>query len=250
MLRGLAMVWMTIFHFCFDLQYFGYLHTDFHTDPFWTLQRSAIVSLFVFCAGLGQAIALQQGQDWRRFGKRWRQIAGAALLVSAGSYLMFPTSFIYFGILHGMAAMLILARGSAVWRRWLWPLGALALSTPWLAAALHLHWAGAEALNTSTWNWIGLISRKPITEDYAPLLPWIGVMFWGVASGQWLLQHHPQALARWSNACTKSCSAKATEKLAWMGRHSLAYYLLHQPLLLGALTVISLASPAATLPPW
>ena len=240
MLRGLAMLWMTLFHFCFDLQYFGYLQTNFYNNPVWTLQRSAIVSLFVFCAGLGQAIAWQQGQDWPRFWRRWRQIAGAAVLVSAGSYLVFPHSFIYFGILHGMAAMLILARAAAHVRRWLWPLGALALCTPWLAPALHQVWAGAELLNTPALNWIGLISRKPVTEDYAPLLPWIGVMFWGLASGQWLLQRQPQALARWGNARPAGWPGQARAALAWMGRHSLGYYLLHQPLLLGTLALLSM----------
>ena len=147
MLRGLAMVWMTLFHFSFDLQHFGYLQANFYNDPFWTLQRTAIVSLFVFCAGLGQAVALQQGQSWGRFWKRWRQIALCALAVSAGSYFMFPNSYIYFGILHGMAVMLIVARlvlqrfGAGTEHRvdggqrrgnvWLlWPMGALALVLP------------------------------------------------------------------------------------------------------------------------
>jgi len=43
-----------------------------------------IVSLFLFCAGLGQAIAWHQGQGWRRFGRRWMQIAGCALLYLPG----------------------------------------------------------------------------------------------------------------------------------------------------------------------
>jgi len=30
-------------------------------------------------------------------------------------------------------------------------------------------------------NWLGLITRKLVTEDYVPLLPWLGVMWWGVA---------------------------------------------------------------------
>ncbi len=108
-LRGLAMVWMALFHFCFDLSYLGYWPQDFRADPFWTQQRTAIVSLFLFCAGLGQAVALQQGQGWARFGRRWAQIAGGALLVSIGSWWMFPQSLIYFGVLHGMAVMLLLA---------------------------------------------------------------------------------------------------------------------------------------------
>ena len=93
-LRGAAMVWMTAFHFGFDLAHFGLWNQNFRLDPFWTLQRTAIVSLFLFCAGFSQAVAVHHGQDWTRFWKRWAQIAGCAVLVSGGSYAMFPNSFI------------------------------------------------------------------------------------------------------------------------------------------------------------
>src|SRR5664279_4344530 len=95
-LRGLAMVWMTAFHFGFDLNQFGYIKQDFYRDPLWTWQRTLIVSLFLFCAGLGQAIAVAQGQSWPRFWRRWAQVLGCALLVTAGSWWMYPKSFIYF----------------------------------------------------------------------------------------------------------------------------------------------------------
>ena len=77
-LRGAAIVWMALFHFCFDLNTFGLLQPrqNFYTDPFWTWQRTCIVSLFLFCAGLGQAAALHAGQGWPRFWRRWAQVAG------------------------------------------------------------------------------------------------------------------------------------------------------------------------------
>ena len=53
-LRGAAIVWMAAFHFFFDLNHFGFIRQNFHTDPFWTWQRACIVSLFLFCAGLGR----------------------------------------------------------------------------------------------------------------------------------------------------------------------------------------------------
>ena len=59
-LRGAAIVWMAAFHFCFDLNYFRVIRQNFYTDPVWTLQRAAIVSLFLFCAGLSQAVACSQ----------------------------------------------------------------------------------------------------------------------------------------------------------------------------------------------
>ena len=117
-LRGFAVVWMTLFHFSFDLNQFGYIRQNFYTDPFWTTQRSIIVTLFLFCAGLGQALAVQQRQTAQRFWKRWLQVAGCAVLVTAGSYWMYPKSFIYFGVLHGIAVMLIVVRFTASWRQW------------------------------------------------------------------------------------------------------------------------------------
>src|SRR5690606_25258416 len=109
-LRGAAIVWMTAYHLCFDLNWFGWIRQDFYGDPFWVAQRTAIVGLFLFCAGLGQAVASQHGVGWPRFWRRWGQVAACALLVTAGSMLMFPRSFIYFGVLHGIAAMLVIVR--------------------------------------------------------------------------------------------------------------------------------------------
>jgi uncharacterized membrane protein len=230
-LRGLAMVWMTVFHFCFDLQHFGYFKADFYNDPAWTLQRSAIVSLFLFCAGIGQAIAVQQGQTWARFWRRWWQIAVCAVLVSAGSYLMYPRSFIYFGILHGIALMLIIVRLTAGWGRWLWLLGGLPWLALWAAPALHAAFAGLDFLNSPLFNWLGLVSRKPITEDYVPLLPWLGAMWWGMAAGTWALQ----ARASWF----QFKPGRSMRALALLGRWSLSYYMLHQPLLIGLLMLVS-----------
>ena len=74
-LRGFALVWMTGFHFCFDLNQFGYWKQDFYQDPFWTGQRTVILSLFLFCAGIGQSVAAAQSLGSARFWRRWRQVA-------------------------------------------------------------------------------------------------------------------------------------------------------------------------------
>jgi uncharacterized membrane protein len=223
-LRGTAIVWMAVFHFFFDLNHFGWVRQNFYTDPFWTVQRSCIVSLFMFCAGMGQAVALHQGQGWRRFWRRWAQVAGCALLVTAGSWWMFPRSYISFGVLHGMAVMLLLLRLAAPLRGWLWPLGALAIALP--------HLVQHPVFDTRWTNWVGLVTHKPITEDYAPVLPWIGVMAWGLAAGQWVLHRRPQ----WVTGSL----ARPLHPLAVLGRWSLSFYMLHQPVLIGLLMLASL----------
>jgi len=231
LLRAAAMLWMTVFHFCFDLNHFGFITENFYRDPFWTWQRTAIVSLFLFTAGLSQAVALHQGQSWSRFWRRWGQIVAAALLVSAGSMIMFPRSFIYFGVLHGIAAMLVIVRLSAGWGAWLWVAGAAAIAATYLAPLLISAWPAADVFNTPALNWLGLINRKPVTEDYVPLLPWLGAMWWGLAAGQWLLRYRPHWLQG-----GPADQGRARRALAKLGQWSLSYYLLHQPILIGLLT--------------
>jgi uncharacterized membrane protein len=190
-LRAVAILWMAGFHFGFDLNHFGFIRQNFYNDPFWTVQRSCIVSLFLFCAGMGQAVAIEQAQDWARFWRRWVQVAACAVLVSAGSWWMFPRSFISFGVLHCIALLLITLRLTHRAGRVLWVLGACAWAAPWV---VQNRW-----FDTRWTNWIGLVTHKPVTEDYVPLLPWL--------TGPW-----PPAL----------------RPLAVLGRWSLTFYMVHQ----------------------
>jgi len=229
--RGFAMVWMTVFHFCFDLNNARIIQQDFYHDPFWTWQRTCILSLFLLCAGAGQAVAHAEGQSWRQFGRRWLHIAAAAGLVSLGSWFMFPNSYIYFGVLHGMAVMLLLVRLMAPLGAWCAGAGVLVLATHLIAGrALS---AGASSLfgldfDARGLNWLGLITRLPITEDYVPLFPWLGVMLLGFAGMQLLLK-------RSGTPPIKRQSSWVRRALARLGRYSLSYYLLHQPVMLGLL---------------
>ena len=218
-LRSVAIVWMAVFHFCFDLAHFKLIEQNFYRDPFWTTQRTFIVSLFLFCAGFGQAVAVTQQQSWRRFWRRWAQVAGCAVLVSIGSYLMFPRSYIYFGVLHGIAVMLIITRFTARLGVWLWPLGLVAILLPRLVQH--------SFFDTRWTSWVGLVTRKPVTEDYVPLLPWLGVMWWGLAAGLLVLQHRPHWMGGGLPAAFKPLSV--------LGRWSLSFYMLHQPVLIGLL---------------
>ena len=85
--------------------------------------------------------------------------------------------------------------------------------------------------NEKAFNWLGLITHKPITEDFVPLVPWLAAVWWGLATGRWVLAHRPHWLGGGAppNAVTRW--------LALPGRWSLSYYMLHQPVLIGLLMV-------------
>jgi uncharacterized membrane protein len=230
-LRGVAVVWMTVYHFSFDLNHFGWIHQDFYRAPVWTLQRTCILSLFLLCAGLGQAIAFNHKQPWPQFWRRWTQIAVCALLVSAGSWFVFPHSWIYFGVLHGMAVMILVCRLTAGWGRWLWLAGAITLAVWWSAPTLHASWPPMAVFDVKALSWLGLASVKPVTEDYVPLFPWMAVMWWGMGLGQW-------ARAR-SIFMRAFAGQRNASPLNWLGRWSLTWYMLHQPVIMGALMLLS-----------
>ena len=216
--RGLALVAMIAYHFAFDLRYFGFTHSDFEHDPVWLAARSGILGSFLLIAGISLALASRRPNSGPRFVRHVAIIGAAALAVTAGSALLFPQSFIWFGVLHAIALSLILAR----------PL----VERPMIAAIVGIIVIVAgiafshPAFDTRALGWLGFMTGKPTTEDYVPLFPWTGVLFAGVASASWLSRTDFRAL---------SSLARAPRWVHWMGRHSLAIYLIHQPVLMGAL---------------
>lgn len=227
-LRGAAMVWMVLFHLAYDLNHFGWLQPrqQFLTDPFWTWQRVCIVAGFMFCAGVSQAAAQAQGQGWLRFGRRWGQIALCAGLVSLATWVVFPRSWIAFGVLHGLAVMVVLARIMAAWPR---PVLAVLACTALVLPALAQH----PVLDAPAWQWLGLVTRKPVTEDYAPLFPWFGMVLLGVVLGPRFLTVTEQR-----GRAARVLQRGPARLLAAWGRWPLTVYMVHQPLLWGLLLLL------------
>jgi uncharacterized membrane protein len=219
-LRGLAIVAMIVYHFAFDLRYFGVTRADFENDPFWLSARAAIVASFLLLAGISAVLADRAGRDHRRFARRIGAIVLCALAVSVASYFVFPQTFIYFGILHCIALSLVVAQ--AVVRR------------PALSAGFGLVIVVAGLMFSHRWfdtrvtSWIGFTTVKPPTQDYVPLFPWLGVVLIGAGVG------HVLADARFRGLAALDRSPRF---LRSMGRHSLAIYMIHQPILLGALWI-------------
>jgi uncharacterized membrane protein len=221
-LRGLAVVAMIAFHFCFDLAHFRLAGWDFYRDPFWLTARTLILASFLLLAGASLVLAQRTPHGRVRFWRHVAQVAACAVLVSVGSYLVYPRSYIWFGVLHAIAVSLVLIRPLAGHPRL-----ALALGIAVIAAG---NFVASPWFDGRTWGWLGFATVKPVTEDYVPLFPWTGVMLVGVALGHALVRNDFRAIAPF---------ARLPRWVAWLGRHSLVVYMAHQPLLFGALSLMA-----------
>lgn len=223
-LRGFAILAMMAYHFGFDLSMQGYIVQGINHSLPWLVARSLILSTFLFVAGFSLALAQHHTakQRWLRLAR----IAGCALLVSIGSYFMFPESWIYFGVLHFIVLATVLCWFLARHEKWLLPLAAAALGLGLLYQS--------PTFNQPMLQWLGMMTFKPITEDYVPMLPWLGVILIGLRLGIWASVNKAKAtLAKWPLTITPPCALKP---VGWLGRHSLAVYMLHQPILFGLLS--------------
>ncbi|SDB55701.1 Uncharacterized membrane protein [Desulfonatronum thiosulfatophilum] len=221
--RGSAVLLMLVYHFCFDLRYFGVIRFNFESDPFWLIFRSIIVSSFVLAVGVSLALSTRNGLDPGRFIRRQAILVAAAAMVSLGTYLLFPSTWVVFGILHfifvGRILALFFLRFHAM---------NLLFALLFLLAGLLLE---HPAFNHPWLHWLGMMTHKPFTEDYVPVLPWFGVLLLGIPLGKMFAQGRlPLQFV--------SSLPTVLAPLSWLGRNSLAVYLLHQPLFMGILYLV------------
>lgn len=215
--RSLALVAMAVFHFVTDLELFGLIAPGTTVRGVWYWMARVIAGSFIFLVGVSLVLAHEDGIRWRPF---WRQVAAVALaaaIVSAATYAAMPDVFIYFGILHVIVVAKI--AGIAVVRRpaWVAGLAAAAILAVWARAGL--------ALPLDPWmGWTGLAARPRPALDLIPVFPWLAAMFLGIAAAKLF------RVRDWPNPAIPFARA-----LSWPGRHSLAIYLLHQPVLIGLL---------------
>jgi uncharacterized membrane protein len=214
--RGLALVAMGAYHFTWDLAYFGVVDALTPYTPPMRWASHLIGGAFLALTGLSLALAQGQGFRARPFWLRLLRVGAASALVTGASYAVAPQAPILFGILHCIFMASLLA------------VPFLARPHPWAALLLGLALVGAPLVYTSSafeapWLlWLGLGAQDPATLDWRPLMPWGGVALAGLGLAQ-LLPRPP------------AWRLKPLRGLAFAGRHSLAIYLIHQPILLGLL---------------
>ena len=137
-------------------------------------------------------------------------------MVSLATFAAMRDQFVYFGILHAIAASSLLG------------LAFLRLPVAVTVACAMAVWAVAflfkGAVFDTVWlSWTGLSGTVRPSMDLVALVPWFAPALLGIAVGKWADR---AGLLRPSPTTPIECG------LAWPGRHSLVIYLLHQPVLM------------------
>ncbi len=221
-LRGVAIALMVFYHFCYDLVYFRLASFDFSRDPFWLSLRTLIVSLFLGLVGVSLVLAAEHGINQPRYFKRLGLLVLFALAITLNSYYMFPGRTIVFGILHFIAFASVAGLLFVHWPRTSLVVG---------VGLIGLNQVFQHRFFDQAWiHWVGLMTHRPATEDYVPVIPWFGVVLIGIFLGHRLQRDTVLQFVR-----TWHRQTALARGLALAGRHSLLIYILHQPLLFGLL---------------
>ncbi len=212
-LRGLATLLMAVFHFCYDLSVFGFLTFEMN-GGFFTWFRFLIVTLFFTSVGASLYLAHTPKIQWSKFVTREIKIGLGALFITVSTYILYPRSWVWFGVLH----FIVIASFMAL------PFIRFPKSAAVIGVLVFI------LFNTTSWfnlHFLWLALNDPLhlpkgTQDLTRLIPWLGMVLIGIYLGYkkfWDVTSLPRT--------------KATVPLRWLGKHSLIFYLLHQPPLFG-----------------
>lgn len=222
-LRGFTVISMVLFHASYDLAYLHGLDMPWFTQgPFQDIWRATISWTFLALAGWMTSFS-------RNNVKRAAIYGLCALTVFAVTTIAAVDTPVNFGILACMAGSTALyAIASPGLRRIPSGVGAVAcLMLFLLTLGIPRCTYPVEGL-----AWLGFPSPTFASGDYYPLIPFAFMYLAGSFGARWF-----QAVRgkRGYPLWTKATHAPA---LAWVGRKSLVIYLLHQPVLVGLLSIL------------
>jgi uncharacterized membrane protein len=234
--RTVAIALMVIYHTGYDIHF---LAPTVDLNPFdggWRAVQVVCGSLFLFVVGVSFMISdggsRHRGLTWarryRRHARRSLTVLAAAIAITLATFVALgDDDYVRFGILHiiGVSALLAPLFAGLGW--WNVPLAVVVV-----AVGLAIKGSVSDIPGALILGW-----EPPAGAgvDHYPLLPWFGLVLLGLAAGHVLYPNGRRA--PWLERLLPSPVPRV---IGAPGRHSLAIYLIHQPILI-ALTAGALA---------
>ncbi len=230
-LRGIAVLMMITFHLLFDLNYLGMASINIQSGLLWFFGR---LTAFIFIFLVGTSLKLSymrtilsgyKGLLILKYVKRGLRILLYAFIITIVTWLVIGNGYIIFGVLHFIGVAIILSYPLLRHEKLDLPLAILFI----LIGLFLLN----QRFDISYLFWLGIIPRDFYTLDYFPLLPWMGVVSIGIYVAGKLYKDYKRRFI------IKNLSEyKIVEFLAFIGRHSLFIYFIHQPIIMAILFMI------------
>lgn len=225
--RGIAIILMIIFNWSFTLRYFN-LYTINGGLAYWYLFPRFIAFMFIFIVGVSLALSYNRVKNqtkkkiYIKYLIRGSKIFSLGIGITIVTWLLFPESFIIFGILNLIGLSIILA------------IPFLDFKKSNLGFGLLLIVAGILLKNTIKSGWfLWLVPQNFPTFDYFPIFPWFGVVLIGLFVGDSLYSKDKR------NFKIKDYSkSHIVKSISYLGKHSLILYLIHQPILISILLIL------------
>ena len=232
-LRGLCVISMVLYHAMYDLVYLKGFPAPWYGDWPGYLWQQSICWTFILLSGMCWQLS-------RHHVKRGLLLVGCGAAITLITWLVMPSQRILYGVLNllGLSALLLIPLDK-VFRKipaWAGLGGALLLfALTKNVSRGSLGFEGLVLCRLPSWLYatdllavVGFPSPSFWSTDYFPLLPWFflfcaGYFLWS------LLDKSPRA---------KELLRPGLRPLSFLGRHSLAIYLIHQPALMAVFTVL------------
>ena len=226
MARGIAIILMMIFHLLYDLRTFGNVPVAM-PDAYWRFMPEVIGTLFFGLLGVSAWLKFQEEKQsqlrWNFF-KRGVRLFLIALTITAATGYFIPKFTIYFGVLHCISVSLMLLYPFLRFGNLNLTLGVIVIGATFFLQQYRFSFPWLM--------WIGFQPEKGTGGDWYPLIPWFGVVLLGIELGRRL---YPTSDVRgpWSPLAAQQQLIFVF--LAFLGRHSLVIYLIHQPIFIGSI---------------
>lgn len=224
--RGLAIIGVVVFHIIWDLEFAGFISgVAFH--PIWLAFGKSLAGTFMFLVGVSLMLAHGQAFKLKGFTKRLIILLLSAFMITTMTWYAFPDTFIYFGILHAIAAASLIGLIFV-------KLPSILILAVSITAVLLPYFVSSPIFDSRWLAWVGFSQAPPASNDFVPIFPWVGLSLFGMAITKFIQQQ--SNLPRPSDQYKENL---VVNRLGWFGRYSLIIYLLHQPILLAIIIPIA-----------
>lgn len=232
-IRGFAIICMVVYHTFFDLVITFDVNIPLFHSSF--VQTLVVLFVFIFVFISGSACAFSRSNL-----KRGLLCLGLGLVMTAVTYFFIPSLLIVFGILHMLGTSMILY---ALLSRFLIKIPSVALIIGGLLLFFITYhvpdgYLGFESIFTiglpsQLYDLgflfpLGFISNSFYSSDYFSLFPWFFCFVAGSSFGRLLKD----------NKMPNVFYQMHLKPLAFVGRHTLIIYILHQPIVFLILSLI------------